>query len=181
MRCPSAATARSESPDGLDSEASAAALERLPGPAGARSAPTARRRFRTLPTPVGRAVISHIRSFRAWPRLGTAVVALGLVAWPARPLPVALAGIVLLGVAAALAYSPVVSLAAVAAPEVADAAALGLIGLVATPGVIVGAPLVGALLTVSGDFTAPWLALAVLPAVTRVACAPLARRGYSRS
>jgi CP family cyanate transporter-like MFS transporter len=107
--------------------------------------------------------------------LGTAVVALGLVAWPARPLPVAVAGIVLLGVAAALAYAPVVALAAVAAPD-APGAALGLMGLVATPGVIVGAPLVGALLTASGDFTAPWLALAVLPAATLVACAPLTRR-----
>jgi CP family cyanate transporter-like MFS transporter len=111
--------------------------------------------------------------------LGTAVVALGLLAWPARPLPVALTGIVLLGVAAALAYAPVVALAAAAAPD-APGAALGLIGLVATPGVIVGAPLVGALLTESGDFTSPWLALAALPAATLVVCAPLRRRGYSR-
>jgi len=83
-----------------------------------------------------------------------------------------------LGVAASLAYAPVVALATVAAPD-APGAALGLISLVATPSVILGAPLVGAPLTASGDFTLPWLTLAGLPAATLAVCAPLARRGPS--
>jgi hypothetical protein len=58
-----------------------------------------------------------------------------------------------------------VALAARAAPA-APGAALGLIGLVATPGVIVGAPLVGALLSASGGFALPFAILALLPATT---------------
>jgi nitrate/nitrite transporter NarK len=97
--------------------------------------------------------------------LVTAVLALLLIAWPARPLGVAVAGLLLAGVAAAFSYAPVVALAARAAPA-APGAALGLIGLVATPGVIVGAPLVGALLSASGGFALPFATLALLPATT---------------
>ncbi|MBI1733711.1 MAG: MFS transporter [Candidatus Rokubacteria bacterium] len=106
--------------------------------------------------------------------LGAATVGLGLLAWPARPLALAITGIVLVGVAAAFAYAPVVALAARSAPDSAGAA-LGLISLVATPGVIIGAPLVGALLTASGGFTVPWAVLMVIPAATLVATTRLPR------
>jgi NNP family nitrate/nitrite transporter-like MFS transporter len=97
--------------------------------------------------------------------LATGIGALLLIAWPERPLVIAVAGLLLAGVAAAFSYAPVVALATRAAPS-APAAALGLIGLVATPGVIVGAPLVGALLSASGGFALPFAVLALLPATT---------------
>jgi nitrate/nitrite transporter NarK len=95
--------------------------------------------------------------------LGGIVVALGILAWPARPLALAVVGMALAGVATTLGFASIVSLAARLAPG-APAAALGLIALVATFGVIVGAPLVGALWSASGSFTLPLAVLALLPA-----------------
>lgn len=93
------------------------------------------------------------------------VVSLAIMAWPARPLVAAMLGMGLAGVATTLGFASIVSLAARAAPG-APAGALSLIGVVATFGVIVGAPLVGWLWSASGSFTLPLAVLAVLPTCT---------------
>lgn len=95
------------------------------------------------------------------------VIALGLLAWPGRPLAVAMLGVVAAGVATSLGFAPIVTLAGRAAPG-APGAALGLIGLAATFVVIIGAPVVGALWSAFGNFTVPLAVFAVMPATALV-------------
>lgn len=100
-----------------------------------------------------------------------AVVALAL---PARPLALALAAVVGGGAAMAMSYAAVVTLATRAVPAGAGAA-LGVIGVTCTVGVMAGAPLVGSLYAASGDFTLPLLVLALLPATGLLLCRRLPR------
>jgi NNP family nitrate/nitrite transporter-like MFS transporter len=93
---------------------------------------------------------------------GTAA-AVGLMALPGRPLAVAVLGIVLAGLSTALGFAPVVTLAGRAEPR-APASALGLVAMVSTVTVVVGAPLVGALWSASGHFSVPLGLLALVPA-----------------
>ncbi|MBI1734501.1 MAG: MFS transporter [Candidatus Rokubacteria bacterium] len=102
------------------------------------------------------------------------LVALAVMAWPGRPLAVAVAGIAVAGVATSLGFAPIVALAARAAPGAAGAA-LGLIGLHATFAVVAGAPLVGALWSATGSFTVPLGALALMPAAALVLALGLPR------
>lgn len=102
------------------------------------------------------------------------VVALAVMAWPGRSLPVAVAGIAAAGVATSLGFAPIVALAGRAAPGAAGAA-LGLIGLHATFVVIASAPLVGALWSAAGDFTLPLAVLAVIPGAALVLALGLPR------
>lgn len=99
--------------------------------------------------------------------LAALLIALVMMAWPGRPLGVALFGMAVAGTATTLGFASIVALTARAAPG-APGAALGLLALVLDAFVIVGAPLVGALLTRSGSFTMPFGALALLPVVALV-------------
>lgn len=101
--------------------------------------------------------------------LAALTAALVVLALPARPLAAALGGILMVGAAASLSYAAVVTLVTRAQPQAAGAA-LGLVGVVSTLGVIVGAPLLGALYAMAGHFTLPLLALAALPAGAGLAC-----------
>jgi MFS transporter, CP family, cyanate transporter len=100
---------------------------------------------------------------------------MAVMAYPGRPLGVAVVAAVLLGLSASLSYAAVITLAARAQPR-ATGAALGLMGTTSTAAVVVGAPLAGALFSVAGTFTLPFLVLALLPAGGFVACLALPRR-----
>jgi nitrate/nitrite transporter NarK len=102
------------------------------------------------------------------------VVAIGVLAWPGRPLPVAIAGIATAGVATSLGFAPIVALTGRSAPGAAGAA-LGLVGLHATFAVIAGAPIVGALWSAAGTFTPALVALAVMPTTALVLALGLPR------
>jgi NNP family nitrate/nitrite transporter-like MFS transporter len=101
-------------------------------------------------------------------------LALLLLAVPGRPLPVALAGVSLVGMTASLSFAAVLAIAGRARPDAAGAA-LGIIAAVSTTAVVIGAPVAGALLSASGDFTLPFAALALLPGAALWACAALPR------
>lgn len=94
--------------------------------------------------------------------LGGTIAALGLLAWPGRPVAAAVVGIVGVGVMTTLSYPATIALVGRAQPRAAGAA-LGVIATVSPAAVVVGAPLTGALLSMTGDFTVPFLALALLP------------------
>lgn len=97
-----------------------------------------------------------------WTSAGS-VLAVLLLALPGRPLGLAVAAVVLLGVTAALAYPGMLVVAARVRPE-ALGTLLGVVSSVATLATIGGAPLMGALLSASGDFSLSFVALATLPA-----------------
>ena len=61
-----------------------------------------------------------------------------------------------------LSYPASIALVGRVQPQAAGAA-LGVIATVSPAAVVVGAPLTGALLSLTGDFTVPFLALAALP------------------
>jgi nitrate/nitrite transporter NarK len=104
------------------------------------------------------------RTLIRWTLTGS-VLALLLLALPGRPVGVAVAAVILVGMTAALSYPGMLILASRVRPD-AIGTLLGVVSSVATVSVIVGAPLMGALLSVSGSFTLPLVALALLPAVT---------------
>lgn len=91
------------------------------------------------------------------------VLALLVLAVPRRPLGIAVAGVVLIGLSASLAYAAVITLTGQAQPAAAGAA-LGVLSVCSTSTIVVGAPLAGALLSASGHFTWPFVVLAGLPA-----------------
>jgi nitrate/nitrite transporter NarK len=86
-----------------------------------------------------------------------------VMAYPHRPLAVATAGVVLFGITASLAYAAVITLIGHVQPD-APGTALGLIGVMSNTSVVAGAPLAGALLSASGDFSVPFATLTLLPA-----------------
>ena len=86
---------------------------------------------------------------------------LALLALPGRPLPVALAGGIALGVGVALPYAAVFNTAAASLPR-APGAAQSLTAAGGTFGAVVGAPLMGAFIERLG-FSAAWIAIAIIP------------------
>jgi len=86
---------------------------------------------------------------------------LGLLALPGRPLPVALAGGVAVGIGVALPYAAVFNTAAASLPA-APAAAQSLTAVGGTFGAVVGAPVMGAAIEGLG-FSAAWIAIAIVP------------------
>ena len=95
-------------------------------------------------------------------RLTVLAGAVGLLtlAWPGRPLPVAAAAILLLGVGLNAPYAAVMQTTGAILPR-APGAAVGLVSGLGVLGVSVGAPAVGALLAATGGFAVPFAALAV--------------------
>jgi nitrate/nitrite transporter NarK len=91
--------------------------------------------------------------------------ALGLLvmAIPGRPLALAVLGMVLVGLGSSVGYAAIMATTSRARPDAAGAA-LGVVGMVSTTAVIVFAPLVGEIYSRTGDFTAPFIVLALLPA-----------------
>jgi predicted MFS family arabinose efflux permease len=86
---------------------------------------------------------------------------LGLLAWPGRPLPVALIGGIAVGVGVSLPYAAVFNTAAASLPR-APGAAQSLTAAGGTFGAVVGAPLMGVAIERLG-FSAAWIAIAVIP------------------
>jgi len=90
----------------------------------------------------------------------TGAVGLLVLAWPGRPLIVAAATIVALGVAFNAPYAAVMHTTGVILPR-APGAAVGLVSGVGVLGIAVGAPAVGALFASTGGFSLPFGSLAV--------------------
>jgi nitrate/nitrite transporter NarK len=86
---------------------------------------------------------------------------LGLLAFPGRPLPVAMAGGIALGIGVALPYAAVFNTAAASLPR-APGAAQSLTATGGTLGAVVGAPLMGLAIERFG-FTAAWVVIAIFP------------------
>jgi ACS family hexuronate transporter-like MFS transporter len=84
-----------------------------------------------------------------------------LLALPGRPLPVALAGGIALGIGVALPYAAVFNTAAASLPR-APGAAQSLTAIGGTFGAVVGAPLMGAAVE-RLSFSAAWIAIAIVP------------------
>jgi nitrate/nitrite transporter NarK len=130
-----------------------------------------------LGRPLGGVILARdimgARSLIRWTLTGS-VLALLVLALPGRPVGVAVAAVILVGMTAALSYPGMLVLASRVRPD-AIGTLLGVVSSVATVSVIVGAPLMGALLSVSGSFTLPLVALALLPAVTLWGTARLPR------
>ena len=88
---------------------------------------------------------------------------LALLAFPGRPLAVALAGAILVGFGVSLPYSAVFNTAASSLPG-APAAAQAFTGMGGTFGAVLGAPIIGYAVERIG-FSGAWLVVGVLPAV----------------
>ncbi len=95
-----------------------------------------------------------------------------VLAVPRRPLALAVLAVVSLGMSMSLGYSANIVLASRACPEAAGTA-LGLVGMMSTLGVVVGAPLIGALFSMAHSFSLPFGVLALLPAAAFAACLSL--------
>ena len=91
------------------------------------------------------------------------LVGLALVAFPDRPLAVALAGVIIVGLGVSLPYAAVFNTAAASLPR-APGAAQSLTAVGGTIGAIIGAPLMGVAVERFG-FTAAWIAIAAIPAI----------------
>jgi predicted MFS family arabinose efflux permease len=91
------------------------------------------------------------------------VVGIALLALPARPLPVALAGAIILGFGVGLPYAAVFNTAA-ASLDRAPGAAQGLAAIGGTAGVMIGAPLMGYAVQTWG-FAAAWIFVGVVGAL----------------
>ena len=102
-------------------------------------------------------------------RLAQLAILLGLVglAWPARPLSIALAGALLVGVGVGLPYAAVFNTAGASLPR-APGASQGLTAVGGTAGALVLAPLLGYAIERAG-FGAAWALLAAL-SLTALAC-----------
>jgi predicted MFS family arabinose efflux permease len=94
------------------------------------------------------------------------LVGLALVAFPGRPIAVALGGVIIVGLGVSLPYAAVFNTAAASLPR-APGAAQSLTAVGGTIGAVVGAPLMGAAVE-RFDFTAAWVAIAVIPALALV-------------
>jgi NNP family nitrate/nitrite transporter-like MFS transporter len=97
-----------------------------------------------------------------------------LMAAPGRPLALAVSGMVLVGLGSSVGYAAIMATTSRARPDAAGAA-LGVVGMVSTFAVIVFAPVVGELYSRTGDFTVPFLVLALLPVAALLAALPLPR------
>jgi nitrate/nitrite transporter NarK len=106
--------------------------------------------------------------------LGTNAAGLILLALPGRPLPVAVLGVILVGLGSSVGYAAIIATTSQSRPDAAGAA-LGVVGTVSTFAVIAFTPIVGEVYSRTGDFTAPWLVLALLPAAALVASLGLPR------
>ncbi len=102
-------------------------------------------------------------------RIGDASIVAGvaLLAFPGRPLPVALAGAILVGLGVGLPYAAVFNTAAASLPA-APAAAQGLAAIGGTTGVMVGAPVMGLAVQTFG-FAAAWVFVGTVAAAAGVA------------
>ena len=94
--------------------------------------------------------------------LAANVAGLLCMAWPARPLPLALLGVVLVGFGSSVGYAAIIATTSEARPDAAGAA-LGVVGMVSTFAVIVFTPVVGEIYSRTGDFFLPFAVLALLP------------------
>lgn len=115
-----------------------------------------------LSRPLGGLIVDRgLLGARAVMRLTVLSGALGLaaLAWPGRPLMVAAAAIVVLGVAFNAPYAAVMHTTGAVLPR-APGAAVGLVSGVGVLGISIGAPAVGALFASSGGFSLPFGALA---------------------
>ena len=101
-------------------------------------------------------------------RAGTLAIVIGvaLLALPGRPLPVALVGMVLVGIGVGLPYAAVFNTASASLPA-APSAAQGLAAIGGTAGAMIGAPVMGYAVQTQG-FGAAW---AVVGAVALIALA----------
>ena len=115
-----------------------------------------------LSRPLGGLLVDRgVLEARAVMQLTVLAGALGLVAlaWPGRPLIVAAAAIITLGVAFNAPYAAVMHTTGALLPR-APGAAVGLVSGVGVLGIAVGAPAVGALFAATGGFALPFGALA---------------------
>lgn len=115
-----------------------------------------------LSRPLGGLVVDRgLLGARAVMRLTVLSGALGLaaLAWPGRPLLVAAAAIVALGVAFNAPYAAVMHTTGAVLPR-APGAAVGLVSGVGVLGISIGAPAVGALFAATGGFSLPFGVLA---------------------
>jgi MFS family permease len=119
-----------------------------------------------LTRPLGGLLLAreHIPTRRVM-RLGDLAIVIGVVllALPDRPLPVALAGAVLVGIGVGLPYSAVFNTAAASLPG-APGAAQGLAAIGGTAGVMMGAPAMGFAVQTFG-FWAAWLFVGSVAAI----------------
>ncbi len=115
-----------------------------------------------LSRPLGGMLVDRgVLGARAVMKLTVLAGAIGLLAlaWPGRPLIVAAAAIITLGVAFNAPYAAVMQTTGALLPR-APGAAVGLVSSVGVLGVAVGAPAVGALFASTGGFALPFGALA---------------------
>jgi len=94
------------------------------------------------------------------------VTGVALLALPGRPLPVALLGMVLVGLGVGLPYAAVFNTAAASLPT-APAAAQGLAAIGGTAGAMIGAPLMGFAVQTQG-FGAAWAVVGTVAALALV-------------
>lgn len=106
--------------------------------------------------------------------LAANVLGLLCMACPGRPLALAVLGVVLVGFGSSVGYAAIMATTSEARPDAAGAA-LGVVGMVSTFAVIVFTPVVGEIYSRTGDFTAPFLVLALLPAAALVTSLGLPR------
>jgi predicted MFS family arabinose efflux permease len=99
------------------------------------------------------------------------VAGVALLTIPGRPLPIALAGAVVLGVGVGLPYAAVFNTAAASLPR-APAAAQGLAAIGGTAGVMIGAPLMGLAVQTWG-FAAAWLVVGLVGVFALVGTFPM--------
>lgn len=91
-------------------------------------------------------------------------IALGVLAVPGRPLPLAAVAILVMGLAMSLPYAPVMNVASAALPA-SPGAAVGLVSAIALVFMAISAPAVGVGFDVAGAFSAPFAGLALLAGV----------------
>jgi nitrate/nitrite transporter NarK len=113
-----------------------------------------------LARPFGGLVTRRLLRTKAVMRAGDIAVVMGvaLLAIPDRPLPLALAGAVMLGIGVGLPYAAVFNTAAASLPD-APGAAQGLAAIGGTTGVMIGTPVMGLAVQTWG-FGAAWLVVA---------------------
>jgi MFS transporter, NNP family, nitrate/nitrite transporter len=99
------------------------------------------------------------------------IAGVALLAFPGRPLPVALAGAMVLGVGVGLPYAAVFNTAAASLPR-APGAAQGLAAVGGTAGVMIGAPVMGFAVQTWG-FGAAWLVIAFVGFCALVGTLPM--------
>jgi MFS family permease len=127
-----------------------------------------------LTRPLGGLLVTRkLLGTKAVMRAGDLAVVIGvaLLAIPDRPLPVALAGAVVLGIGVGLPYAAVFNTAAASLPR-APGAAQGLAAIGGTAGVMIGAPVMGFAVQTWG-FGAAWLVVAFVGLSALVGTLPL--------